>query len=139
MSEIALTRGIDHLGLTVRDLSETRAFFETCLGWKLLGERPEYPAAFVSDGHVTLTLWQVKDPEVVEFDRKRNIGLHHLALRVASEAALNTLYERVAAWPGVRVEFAPEPLGKGTKRHTMIYEPGGIRLEFDYDTAAKAG
>ncbi|MBI0330048.1 VOC family protein [Burkholderia plantarii] len=139
MSASALTCGIDHLGLTVRDLSETRAFFETCLGWKLLGERPEYPAAFVSDGHVTLTLWQVKDPEVVEFDRKRNIGLHHLALRVASEATLNALYERVAAWPGVRVEFAPEQLGKGTKRHTMIYEPGGIRLEFDYDTAARAG
>ncbi|MBN3724455.1 VOC family protein [Burkholderia sp. Ac-20379] len=137
MSNSALTCGIDHLGLAVRDLASTRQFFEQCLGWKVVGERPEYPAAFVSDGHVTLTLWQVTERDaLVEFDRKRNVGLHHLALRVASEAALNTVFERVSGWPGARVEFAPEPLGKGTKRHTMIYEPGGIRIEFDHDTGA---
>ena len=138
MSNNALTRGIDHIGLTVRDLAQTRDFFEKCLGWKVVGERPEYPAAFVSDGHITLTLWQVKNTDaIVEFDRKANIGLHHLALRVDSEESLNTLFERIAAWPGARVEFSPEQLGKGPKRHTMIYEPGGIRLEFDYDTSTK--
>lgn len=138
MANSALTSGIDHVGLTVRDLGQTRAFFEQCLGWKVVGERPEYPAAFVSDGHVMLTLWQVKTTDaIVDFDRKANIGLHHLALRVEGEAALNTLFERVSGWPGVKVEFAPEPLGKGPKRHTMIYEPGGIRLEFDCDTSVK--
>ncbi|MDN7808458.1 VOC family protein [Burkholderia gladioli] len=139
MSDSALTCGIDHLGLTVRDLAQTRDFFVQCLGWKLVGERPDYPAAFVSDGHLVLTLWQLKESEApVEFDRKRNVGLHHLALRVASEAALNEVHQRASAWPGVRVEFAPEPLGKGPKRHTMIYEPGGIRLEFDHDTIQPA-
>jgi catechol 2,3-dioxygenase-like lactoylglutathione lyase family enzyme len=138
MSTPALTCGIDHLGLTVRDLNETRAFFEQCLGWKLVGERPEYPAAFVSDGHVMLTLWQAKADPATEFDRKANVGLHHLALRVNGEQNFTTLFERVSAWPGVEVEFAPEQLGNGPKRHTMIYEPGGIRIEFDYDTSAPA-
>jgi catechol 2,3-dioxygenase-like lactoylglutathione lyase family enzyme len=134
MSNDSLTRGIDHLGLTVRDLDLTRKFFIDCLGWKQVGEKPDYPAAFVSDGTVMLTLWQVqKTDERVEFDRKANVGLHHVALRAANEQAFNTLFERVSAWPGVKVEFAPEMLGSGPKRHTMIYEPGGIRVEFDFD------
>jgi catechol 2,3-dioxygenase-like lactoylglutathione lyase family enzyme len=134
MSGKPLTRGIDHLGLTVRDLNVTRDFFIQCLGWTQVGERPNYPAAFVSDGNIMLTLWQATNPDKrVEFDRKTNIGLHHLGLRVASEEALNEIFARVSAWPGVVVEFAPENLGEGPKRHTMVYEPGGIRLEFDFD------
>ncbi len=129
-----LTLGIDHLGLTVRDLNATRDFFIQCLGWTLAGERPSYPAAFVSDGHLLLTLWQATNPDRrVEFDRKTNVGLHHLALRVGSEEALNEIFARVSGWPGVVAEFAPENLGEGPKRHTMVYEPGGIRLEFDFD------
>jgi catechol 2,3-dioxygenase-like lactoylglutathione lyase family enzyme len=133
MTAQPLTLGIDHVGLTVRDLNTTRDFFVQCLGWKQVGERPAYPAAFVSDGHVMLTLWQATNPAGhVEFDRKTNIGLHHLALRVGSEAALAEVFSRVSSWPGVKVEFAPENLGPGPKRHTMVYEPGGIRLEFDF-------
>lgn len=134
MSTAPLTIGVDHIGLTVRDLAATRDFFIECLGWRQVGERPEYPAVFVSDGAVTLTLWEVKNrASMVEFDRKTNIGLHHLALRLASDDALNELFAKVSRWPGVKVEFSPEALGAGPKRHAMVYEPGGIRLEFDYD------
>ena len=129
-----LTSGIDHVGLAVRNLDATRDFFVQCLGWKIAGERPEYPAVFVSDEKLLVTLWQVKDdPAPIAFDRRKNIGLHHLALRAADEAALATILDRVSAWPGVTVEFAPEQLGAGPKRHMMIYEPGGIRIEFDFD------
>jgi catechol 2,3-dioxygenase-like lactoylglutathione lyase family enzyme len=129
-----LTAGIDHVGLTVRDLAATLGFFVNCLQWTKVGARPEYPAAFVSDGRALVTLWEVKEPgRRVEFDRKANVGLHHLALRVRSAEALDEIFARVAQWPGVVVEFAPEPLGAGPKHHTMVYEPGGIRLEFDFD------
>jgi catechol 2,3-dioxygenase-like lactoylglutathione lyase family enzyme len=132
MAAQSLTVGIDHVGLTVSNLETTRDFFVSCLGWREVGGRPEYPATFVSDGTVVLTLWQLKDTErKVEFDRKRNVGLHHLALKAADEASFAEIVERVSKWPGVTVEFAPELLGKGPKRHTMIYEPGGIRIEFD--------
>jgi catechol 2,3-dioxygenase-like lactoylglutathione lyase family enzyme len=134
MESKPLTQGIDHIGLAVRNLNVTRDFFIQCLGWTLAGERPAYPAAFVSDGHIMLTLWQVTNRDkLVAFDRKSNVGLHHLALRVHSEEALNDIFARVSAWPGVVVESAPENLGEGPKRHTMVYEPGGIRLEFDFD------
>ncbi|HEV3427004.1 MAG TPA: VOC family protein [Paraburkholderia sp.] len=137
MSTQTLTAGIDHVGLTAKDLAATSAFFIDCLGWRKVGERPEYPAIFVSDGHVLVTLWQRTDADHgIDFDRKANIGLHHLALRAASEAAFETLFERVSNWPGARVEFGPELLGNGPKRHMMVYEPGGIRIEFDITPAA---
>src|SRR5713101_1220969 len=128
------TCGVDHVGLSVRDLESTRRFFCDCLGWRVVGERPEYPAAFVSDGEQIVTLWRVEAPDqAVAFDRRTNVGLHHLALAVADRAGLDALYERVASWPGVVVEFAPELSGKGPKIHFIVREPSGIRLEFAFD------
>jgi len=129
-----LTQGVDHVGLTVSDLRQSRAFFTDCLGWRLLGESPGYPAAFVGDGHTRVTLWQVSSKtDFVAFDRQKNVGLHHLALKIASLENLHFLHERVAAWPGVVVEFSPEPSGRGPKVHSMIREPGGCRIEFAWD------
>jgi catechol 2,3-dioxygenase-like lactoylglutathione lyase family enzyme len=132
------TCGVDHVGLSVRDLESSRHFFCDCLGWRVVGERPEYPAAFVSDGHQIVTLWRVAAPDrAVAFDRRTNIGLHHLALAVADRAGLDSLYERVAIWPGVVVEFAPELSGKGPKIHFIVREPSGIRIEFAFDPRVK--
>ena len=128
------TCGVDHVGLSVKDLDTTRRFFCDCLGWRVVGERPDYPAVFVSDGRLTLTLWQVEKPDRAgAFDRRANVGLHHLALAVADRAGLDALYDRVAGWPGVEVEFAPEFSRGGPKVHFMMREPGGIRIEFDFD------
>lgn len=128
------THGLDHVGLSVRNLADTVRFFREALGWRLVGERPDYPAAFVSDGRVTLSLWQVADPgHAAAFDRRANVGLHHLALAVADEQGLQDLHARLAAWPGVTVEFAPQPVRAGPKRHFIVLEPGGLRLEFAHD------
>jgi catechol 2,3-dioxygenase-like lactoylglutathione lyase family enzyme len=135
----AATVGADHIGLSVQYLESTRRFFCGCLGWNVVGERPDYPAIFVSDGSVLITLWQVGAPErAVAFDRRANVGLHHLALAVADRAGLDALHERVAKWPEVVVEFAPELSGKGPKIHFMVQEPSGIRLEFAYDPRLEA-
>ena len=52
------TLGIDHLGLTVGDLAASEAFFVGCLGWERFGGNPDYPSAYVTNGHAKLTLWQ---------------------------------------------------------------------------------
>jgi catechol 2,3-dioxygenase-like lactoylglutathione lyase family enzyme len=128
------TYGVDHVGLSVRDLESTRKFFCDCLGWRIVGERPAYPAVFVSDGHDIVTLWQVESPgEAIPFDRRANVGLHHLALAVADQTDLDTLYKRVSNWPGVVVEFGPEPSGAGPKIHFIVREPSGVRIEFAFD------
>jgi hypothetical protein len=86
----------------------------------------------VSDGATLLTLWQVEDPARANgFDRRGNIGLHHLALGVADAAALDTVRDRIHDWPGVQIEFAPGPLRKGSAAHHLIAAiPGGVRVEF---------
>jgi catechol 2,3-dioxygenase-like lactoylglutathione lyase family enzyme len=126
----ARTQGIHHAGLTVPDLAEARRFFEEALGFTVVGEKPDYPAVFLSDGAVMLTLWQVANPaSATPFDRKKGIGLHHLALRVASARDLDALHGELAARSDVAIEFAPEPLGAGPTRHMMCAVPGRIRLE----------
>jgi catechol 2,3-dioxygenase-like lactoylglutathione lyase family enzyme len=129
---VSLTQGAHHIGLAVRDLDAARAFFVDALGYSVAAERPDYPAAFVSDGTTLLTLWQVADPVgATPFDRRANVGLHHLALKVADLAALRTVFARVQAHPGVTIEFDPEPIREGAVTHHFICAmPGGIRIEF---------
>jgi catechol 2,3-dioxygenase-like lactoylglutathione lyase family enzyme len=125
------TRGVHHVGLTVPALAETRQFFVDTLGHEQVGEVPDYPAVFLSDGLVMITLWQAREPESASpFDREGSIGLHHLALTVENEASLKELHERLASARDVVVEFAPEPLGHGPTQHMMCTIPGGIRIEF---------
>jgi lactoylglutathione lyase len=124
------TSGLNHLGLAVHDLDETAAFFINCLGWTESGRDPAYPRTAVSDGSVRLTLWQVDhELDSVLFDRRKNVGLHHVALEVNSLAELESLSLQVQDYPGVVVEFMPELLGEGPRVHMMFAEPGGIRLE----------
>ena len=125
------TAGAHHVGLTVPDLAAAVVFFKDGLGFEVVGEIPDYPAAFLSDGAVMITLWQAREPESARpFDREGSVGLHHLALTVENEASLKELYERLASTSDVVVEFAPEPLGHGPTQHMMCTIPGGIRIEF---------
>lgn len=131
MSDASQTKGAHHIGLTVPDIQETRGFFTDTLGFSVVAEKPDYPAVFVSDGTIMLTLWQASDPaSAVPFDRKNVIGLHHFALTVDNAAALDAVHEKVRTNPRAKVEFAPEAIGDGPTRHMMCTIPGGIRMEF---------
>lgn len=126
-----MTRGAHHVGLTVPNLDATRRFFVDTLGYEQVGEIPDYPAVFLTDGNLMITLWQANDPvNAVRFDRKNVIGLHHLALNVENDAVLDAMSETLQNTDGVSIEFAPELLLGGPTRHMMCYIPGGIRVEF---------
>lgn len=123
----AKTNGAHHVGLTVPNLDDARKFFIEGLSFRQVGDVPDYPAAFVSDGSIMITLWQAAQPETAQpFDRRTNIGLHHLALRAAD---LDTLAEELGARDDVEIEFRPEGLGDTGIRHMMCRIPGNIRLE----------
>ena len=126
----ARTQGAHHVGLTVPSLAEARAFFLDALGFEQVGEVPDYPAAFVSDGNIMITLWQAEDPATATpFDRRKNVGLHHLALTVASQDALKLLAAELSTRGDTEIEFEPEALGESGLRHMMCRIPGNIRLE----------
>lgn len=130
MQANATTQGAHHIGLTVPDVAQTRAFFVDTLGFAQVGEVPDYPAFFLTDGTTMITLWQAVDPaKAVPFDRKNVIGLHHFALKVGGNGALDALHETLKGTKDVRIEFAPEGLGDAA-RHMMCEIPGGIRVEF---------
>lgn len=125
---MAVTQGVHHIGLTVPDLSTTRDFFINVLHFEQVGEVPDYPAVFVSDGTLMLTLWQAIDPaSATPFDRKTVIGLHHFALKVDSLETLKSIHRTLEGAAGVTIEFAPQL--DGASHHMMFYIPGGIRLE----------
>ena len=130
---MTLTSGIHHLGLAVRNLADTRDFFVEHLGWEESGYDPDYPRTAVGDGAVRLTLWQVDhDRDIVDFDMRANIGLHHLALQIDDEAELYALADKLAAIDNVSIEFMPEFIGTGPRKHFICYEPGGMRIEFTW-------
>ena len=124
-----ITKGAHHIGLTISRLEESADFFVSLLDWKAVRRDEEYPAIYVSDGSIMVTLWATKEEPAKQFDKNKNVGLHHVAFQVASEADLNRLHAKLVNG-GVRIEFAPEWLGKGPAKHMMCYEPSGIRVEF---------
>ena len=76
-----------------------------------------------------ITLWATKETPEVPFNRRSNIGLHHLALQVSSESVLNQIYQKLKD-NQINVEFAPELIGDGPAKHMMCFDPSGIRVEF---------
>jgi len=124
-----ITKGSHHIGLTVSKLEESAAFFTSLLGWSEVRRNEEYPAIFVSDGKIMVTLWATKENPPIEFNRKSNVGLHHVAFLVETENDLSNLHKKLAD-NGIRIEFPPELLRQGPAKHMMCYEPSGIRVEF---------
>lgn len=122
-------KGIHHLGLTVSNLEKSSQFFCELLNWKVIRKIDDYPAIFVSNGDIMFTLWQASEAANA-FDRKTNVGLHHVALHIESLDELVQLYNKFKISDLVTIEFAPELLGNGPAQHMMIFEPSGIRVEF---------
>ena len=125
----AITKGTHHIGLTVSKLEESADFFITLLGWKEVRRNEEYPAIFVSDGCIMVTLWAIKEQPSNQFNKNTNVGLHHVAFHIESETDLNNLYEKLKSHD-VEIEFSPEQLGQGPAKHMICYDPSGIRIEF---------
>lgn len=120
---------IDHVGLSVRNVKASAKFFIDILGFQKIGEKPEYPAIFIGNKKIRLTLWQA-DTEALNFDRRRHIGLHHLAFAIEDSKMLDDLHQALKTYPDVHIEFEPQIMGEGPSKHMMVYEPGGNRIEF---------
>ena len=126
---IPITKGAHHIGLTVSKLEQSASFFTSILGWKEVRRNDEYPAIFVTDDSIMITLWQTKEEPSNQFNRKKNVGLHHVAFRVQKERDLERIHEKLIK-SGIEIKFSPELLKDGPAKHMMCYDPSGIRIEF---------
>jgi catechol 2,3-dioxygenase-like lactoylglutathione lyase family enzyme len=124
-----VTRGVNHMGLTVSKLEESATFFIDVLGWSEVRRDQDYPAIFVTDGILMISLWGVKSDSPKAFNRKENVGLHHLALSVDTIIDLDLIHI-ILKEHNIEIAFSPELLRDGPAKHMMCYEPSGIRVEF---------
>lgn len=79
---------LEHIGIAVKDLSESKALFEKLLNTKCYKEE-EVPAegvttAFFSVGNTKVELLEAttEDSPITKFLEKRGEGIHHLAFEV---------------------------------------------------------
>lgn len=128
---MSVTTGVHHIGLAVSNIEESAEFFTKLLGWEEVKRRDDYPAIFVKDDSLMITLWKTQTEEPVKFDRKTNVGLHHLALQGNSKEAMYQLLDLLKQ-NHIEIEFEPTLRGEGPSMHMMCYEPSGIRVEFYY-------
>ena len=128
---MAVTTGVQHIGLAVSKLEESAAFFTKILGWEEVKRREDYPAIFVRDNALTITLWKTQTDDPVEFNRKTNVGLHHLALRVENKADLFQLLEVLKA-NQIEIEFAQNVIQQPQSVTMITDDTSGRRVEF-YD------
>jgi len=57
-----MTIAVRHLAMRVRDLGQSRRFYETGIGFRFLGYRPAGDAIDLSDGEINLTLIPYEGP-----------------------------------------------------------------------------
>ncbi|MGO0059815.1 VOC family protein [Brevibacillus fluminis] len=122
---MALTKGVNHVGLSVTNLEASKRFFTDILEFELLKD-VEGDHAFVTDGTTMITLWQTAEQAATV----KTAGLHHLALQVESVAVLRQLEARMKQ-NGIRLQF--DGIGvrgqEGGFLALFCYDPSGIRIE----------
>jgi len=135
---------LGHVGLTVRDIDRTVAFYERYLGMRLT-EKFEYPEEKIGHGVAVAAgafiRCDVTHHELSIFKMRRDIlgddapnapqygfGLHHIAFELASPADLLSLYREMRDGGVVIVNCRKG--GPGNQPRFYARDPDGNLLEF---------
>lgn len=137
---------IDRLGIAVRDLAESRGFFERAFGarfgpvFDIPGQDFHY-APFTMGGF-TFELLAPTGPESVigRFLEKRGEGIHHLTFQVRNlDAAIAALAARGYA-VAARIQYPPDCLFEGVHWDEAFLHPrdaGGVLVHLAQKTKPK--
>ena len=125
---------VDHIGIAVKDLAESKKFYTEVLGLKVHGEdevveEQKVKVCFIPSGDSEVELLESTSPDgpIAKFIEKNGEGIQHLALRVDNiEAALEELKAK-----GVRLIDEKPRYGAGGASIAFIHPKatGGILLE----------
>lgn len=83
-----MIRKFNHVGIAVKDLDRTVAFFEKTYGaklvWRKKFEEQKIESAFVAIGEAQFELTASLEPEsvIAKFIKNRGEGIHHVSLEV---------------------------------------------------------
>jgi len=127
---------IDHLGIAVRSLEQSKAFYRK-LGLSVMGEetvdQEKVRLAMVPVGESRLELLEPTsdDSPIARFLAKRGEGLHHIALQVDNLEATVEKLKR----DGVRLINDQIQVGAGGHLYVFVHpsSAGGVLLELCED------
>lgn len=134
-----MIKGIDHLGIAVKNLDAAIKTYESILGvpCEHVEEVPEQKVrtAFfkVGESHIELLQGTDADSPISKFIESRGEGIHHVAL--ASDGILQQLADASAA--GARLIHQTPVAGAGGKQVAFLHPKSmlGVLCEFCQDTA----
>jgi glyoxylase I family protein len=130
-------RGLHHLGLTVRDVERSAAWYQDVLGFRRTGdfEAPDGERRKVflvhEAVHARLGLTEHRDASGELFDERR-VGLDHLAFAAESRADLDAWAERLQA---AGVAHSPVASANSIPGAAVLVfrDPDNIQLEVFFD------
>ncbi len=114
---------VDHIGIAVKSIDETRKLYEEVLGLKYEGsetvEEQKVTTAFfpVGDSEVELLESTAPDGPIAKFIEKRGEGIQHIAFRVENiEEALEELKQK-----GIRLIDEKPRIGAGGAKIAFLH------------------
>src|SRR5581483_2633916 len=87
-------RGLWHLALRVKNLSQSRAFYEGFFGMKVVW-MPDSDNVYLSSGRDNLALHQIAPDQVADYQQATAQLLDHLGFIVDSPETVDRLFQRV--------------------------------------------
>ena len=137
-----MLNGLHHLGLTVRDVERSAAWYTTVLGFERVGEFAapggERRKVFLRHPNFDLRvgLTEHRSGSSEDFDETR-VGLDHLAFRAVSAAELDGWQTRLVERDVPHTPVAPANSIPGAA--VLVFrDPDTIQLEIFYDPTSSA-
>ena len=123
--------GIGHVLLRVSDEEASKRFYRDVLGFRIAEQDPEHGGVFMTlgDGFHTIDVVQHPAPQDAPKPRAGQLGLGHVAFKVASYAALRDAYTHLLD-NGVEIQRAADHV---CQRSIYFADPDGNGLEIYYE------
>jgi catechol 2,3-dioxygenase len=123
--------GIGHVLLRVADEEASKRFYRDALGFQIAEQDPEHGGVFMTlgDGFHTIDIVQHPAPQEATAPQRGQLGLVHVAFKVASYAALREAYTHLQQ-NDVEILRATDHI---CQRSMYFNDPDGNGLEIYYE------
>jgi catechol-2,3-dioxygenase len=123
--------GIGHVLLRVTDEEASKRFYRDVLGFRIAEQDPEHGGVFMTlgDGFHTIDVMQHPSPQDAPTPQRGQLGLGHIAFKVANYAALREAYTHLLN-NGVEIQRVADHVWQ---RSIYFADPDGNGLEIYYE------